>query len=245
MSDSNFKEYKVWDASTRVFHWVNFLSIIMLILFGMLMLYKKELGIVSIEAKIALKEVHVIVGYIFALNLVWRLIWGFVGSKYALWKNIIPGKGFIQLLKSYKRSMNSAQTQVFLGHNPLGRLAVSAMLILMVVLMSTGLIRAGTDIYYPPFGVFVAEYVADANTDPDSLIPYNSKGVDKDRAGKLKAFKKPFGLIHLYSAYTLIFIILLHIYFVIRAERKEGGSLVSAMITGKKILKDKPVDFQE
>lgn len=245
MSNTNFKEYKVWDASTRIFHWVNFLSVIMLIVFGMLMLYKKELGIVSIEAKIALKEIHVLVGYVFALNLLWRLIWGFIGSKYALWKNIFPGKGFIQLLKNYKSSMNNGPAQSFLGHNPLGRIAVSAMILLMVVLMSTGLIRAGTDIYYPPFGAFVAEYVVDENTDPKSLIPYDSKGTLKDKVNKLKNFKKPFGLIHLYSAYTLMFIVFLHIYFVVRAEKKEGGSLVSAMITGKKILKDKPVDVSE
>lgn len=245
MSESNFQEYKVWDAATRIFHWVNFLSVIMLILFGLLMLYKKELGIVSIEAKIALKEVHVIVGYVFALNLIWRLIWGFIGTRYALWKNIFPGKGFTQLLKNYKTSINSGAPQQFLGHNPMGRLAVSIMILLLVVLMSTGLIRAGTDIYYPPFGSFVAEYIAEENTDPKSLIPYSQKGTNKERAGELKAFKKPFGLIHLYTAYTLMFIIFLHVLFVVRAEKKEGGSLVSAMITGKKLLKDKPVDIEK
>lgn len=74
----------------------------------------------------------------FAFNLLWRLIWGVIGSKYALWKNIFPGKGFIQLLKNYKSSMNNGQAQSFLGHNPLGRITVSAMILLMVVLMSTG-----------------------------------------------------------------------------------------------------------
>lgn len=244
MSESNFEEYKVWDASTRIFHWVNVLSVILLILFGLLMLYKKELGIVSIEAKIALKEVHVIVGYVFALNLVWRLIWGFIGSRYALWKNIFPGKGFTQLLKTYKTSINNGEPQQFLGHNPIGRIAVSVMILLLVISMSTGLIRAGTDIYYPPFGAFVAEYIAEENTDPESIIPYNPKGTNKEKASELKAFKKPFGQIHLYSAYTLMFIIFLHVFFVVRAERKEGGSLVSAMISGKKLLKEKPVDIE-
>ena len=40
----------------------------MLIVLGMLMLYKKELGIVSIEAKISLKEIHVLVGYVFCIQ---------------------------------------------------------------------------------------------------------------------------------------------------------------------------------
>jgi len=245
MGHSSFEEYKVWDTSTRIFHWVNFLSVIILILFGMLMLYKKELGIVSIEAKIALKEVHVIVGYVFTLNLLWRLIWGFVGTRYALWKNILPGKGFIQLFKEYKISITKGQPQQYLGHNPFGRLAVSFMMLLLFILMCTGLIRAGTDIYYPPAGAYIAEYVADKNTDPKTLIPYNSKGVNEEKLAEIKRFKKPVGQIHLYSAYTLMFMIFLHIYFVVRSEKNEGGTLVSAMITGKKLLKSKPVDIEK
>ena len=42
-----------------------------------------------------------------------------------------------------------------------------------------------------------------------------------------------------------MFIILLHIFLVVRAEKTEGGSLVSAMITGKEILKNKPVDLDD
>jgi len=39
-----------------------------------------------------------------------------------------------------------------------------------------------------------------------------------------------------------MFMIVLHIFFVVRTEVKEGGSLISAMFTGKKILTKKPVD---
>lgn len=245
MSKYDFKEYKVWDASTRIFHWVNFTTIILLIFFGMMMLYKKELGIVSIDAKIALKEVHIIIGYVFAFNLSWRIIWGFIGSRYARWKNIFPGKGFIKQLGEYEASVKNGSPQQYLGHNPFGRLAVSLMVLLMLVLMGSGLIRAGTDVYYPPFGSYMAEYIADEYTRPEDIRPYNSAGTDKIKAAELKKFKKPFGKIHLYTAYTLMFIILVHIFFVVRAEKTEGGTLVSAMITGKKILKTKPVDLNE
>lgn len=245
MSSANFEEYKVWDASTRVFHWVNFICVVLLIFVGMVMLYKKELGIVSIDAKIALKTVHVIVGYIFSFNVLWRLVWGFIGSKYARWKNIFPGKGFIKQLGDYRVSIKSSSPQQYLGHNPLGRLAVSLMILLLITMMVTGLVRAGTDIYYPPLGSFVAEYIVDANTSPDDIVPYNSAGTVKSKVSELKSFKKPFGVIHLYSAYILMFIIIVHIYFVIRAERKEGGSLISAMFTGKKLFKQKPVDIED
>lgn len=41
---------------------------------------------VSIEGKILLKTTHVWIGYVFALNLLWRLIWAFIGGQYARWR---------------------------------------------------------------------------------------------------------------------------------------------------------------
>ena len=245
MTDTNLKEYKVWDLPGRIFHWVNFLSVISLIFFGMIMLYKKELGITSIDAKIALKEVHVIIGYVFAANLLWRIVWGFIGNKYAQWRHIFPGSGFVKTVRDYMSSTANGEQPQYLGHNPLGRLAVSFIMVLLTVLMVSGLIRAGTDIYYPPFGSYVAEYISAADTNPEDIIPYNPAGTDAAKAEQLKSFKKPFGVVHLYTAYTLMFMIMLHVFFVIRVEVKEGGGLISAMFTGKKVLKSKPVDLDE
>ena len=244
MTNVNFQEYKAWDVATKVFHWINFTSIICLIFMGLIMLFKKELGITGIDAKVGLKEVHVIIGYIFVLNFSWRIIWGFIGNKYARWTNILPGKGFISLVRSYIRSVKSGEQEQYLGHNPLGRLAISFILLLMITMAVTGLVRAGTDIYYPPFGSLVVDYIAEPGTDPDSIKPYVADGTDKDKAASLKAFKGPFGKIHIYSSYVLMFMIVLHIFVVVRTEIQEGGSLITAMFTGKKILAKKPVDLE-
>jgi cytochrome b len=242
MNESRLKVYKVWDLPTRLFHWINFTAVISLVFFGLIMLYKKELGITSVEAKIGLKEVHVIIGYLFVLNLGFRLLWGFIGNRYARWRAILPGKGFLQSVQDYKASLRAGNPQQFLGHNPMGRLAITAMLLLLIVLAGTGLIRAGTDIYYPPFGTYVAEYVAAPDTDPASLIPYDPTGTIAEKTDRLKAFKKPFGIIHLYSAYILMFIIVIHITAVVYTEVREGGGIISAMVTGRKVLSGKPVD---
>ena len=188
---------------------------------------------------------HIIVGYVFTLNLLWRLVWGFIGSGYARWKNIFPGKGFLRHLNEYVVSIKNGTPQQYLGHNPLGRLAVSLMMLLLVTMMVTGLIRAGTDIYYPPFGSFVAEYITDENTNPKDIVPYNPARTSKSKVSELNAFKKPFGVVHRYSAYTLMFIIIVHIFFVVRVERKEGGSLISAMFTGKKLFSQKPIEHED
>lgn len=242
MNDTSLKPYRVWDRPTRLFHWINFSCIVGLLIFGLLMLYKKELGITSMEAKISLKTVHVIIGYVFVLNLLFRIVWGFIGNRYARWSAILPGRGFRQALRDYRASLSTGSPLQYLGHNPLGRLAIATMFLLMLVMAVTGLIRAGTDIYYPPFGSAVAEYIAAPGTDPASLIPYNPEGTDPAKAEQLKAFKGPFGDIHIYTAFTLLFVIVVHIIAVIVTDSREGGSLISAMFTGTKVLSGKPVD---
>ena len=242
MKEVMLKQYRVWDLPTRVFHWVNFTTVILLLLVGTLMLYKKDLGITSLDAKIAIKEIHVLIGYIFVLNLAIRLLWGFIGNRFARWSAIVPGKGFGATLSSYLASVKSGKPQQWLGHNPLGRLAVTVMMLMLISQAVTGLIRAGTDIYYPPFGSMYQQQIAAEGVDPATIKPYDKTGTDPEKAKELKAFKGPFGAIHIYTAYTLLAIILLHIFVVVRTEVKEGGSLVSAMFSGKKTLEREPED---
>ncbi len=226
----------------RWFHWINVLSVISLIFVGLIMLYKKELGITSLEAKIGLKELHVVIGYIFATNLLIRLFFAFTGPASARFSAFIPGKGFLQSLKSYLASLKAGKPQQFIGHNPLGKLAVTTLFTLLFILLFSGLIRAGTDIYYPPFGSTVSGYIAADGTDPSSLLPYKNEGVNKEKMASLKAFKSPIGKIHLYTAYFLMFLIVIHITAVVRAEVKEDDHLISSLFSGKKIVTEKPQD---
>ncbi len=236
------KEYKVWDAPTRIFHWVNFTTVLLLIFMGLMMLFKKDMGITSLDAKIALKTIHVLIGYVFVLNLVVRVVWAFLGNRFARWGSMLPGKGFGAEVKEYLASIKSGEPKQYLGHNPLGRLAVAVLMASLLVMAATGLIRAGTDIYYPPFGTIAAEFVAAEGVDPATLKPYDKTFVDAAKMKALGAFKEPFGEVHIYTAYFLMFLILLHIFAVARAEITEGGSLVSAMISGRKTLSKEPED---
>jgi len=238
------RQYKVWDAPTRIFHWVNFTTVILLILVGTLMLFKKDLGITGLDAKIAIKEMHVLIGYVFVLNLMVRLLWGFIGNRFARWSSVIPGKGFANTLSAYIASIKSGEPQQFLGHNPLGRLAVVFIMLLLLSQATTGLIRAGTDIYYPPFGSLFAAQVAAPGVNPDTIKPYDKTNTDAQKYKELKAFKHIYGDIHYYGFFVLLGMILLHIIAVVRAEITEGGSLISAMVSGRKTLSKQPEDLE-
>jgi Ni/Fe-hydrogenase 1 B-type cytochrome subunit len=58
----------------------------------------------------------------------------------------------------------------------------------------------------------------------------------------MRAFRKPFITIHYYSFYTLLAVSVIHILAVVVTELREGGNLVSAMFSGKKMLGRPPVD---
>ena len=243
MNDTRISVYKAWDLPTRIFHWISFSCVILLSLLGLIMLYKSEIGISSREAGIGLKTLHVLVGYVFATNLLIRIIRGFMGKRRSRWSALMPGKNFKQEYSSYNVSLVSGTPQTFIGHNPKGRISVLIMMLLMTMMMITGLIRAGTDIYYPPFGSIAASYVAAEGVSASAIMPYDKTGTDANKMEELGNFKGPIGDIHVYGAYVLWFLIFLHIFAVTRAEARGDGTLISAMFSGKKQLPREPQDL--
>lgn len=242
MTEHASKPYKAWDLPTRLFHWINFLCILTLSLLGLIMLNKGAIGISGTEAGIGLKTVHVLVGYVFAANLLVRITWGFIGGRHARWSSLLPGKNFKQQLREYNASIKSGQPQTFIGHNPKGRLSVLVLMLALTIMLITGMVRAGTDIYYPPFGKIFASHVAADGVSPADIKPYDKTGTDAGKLAELQAFKEPFGEVHVYTAYILWILILVHIVAVIRAETGGEGTLVSAMFSGKKHLPREPAD---
>ena len=234
--------YPVWDAGIRWFHWINLLCMIGLIAVGVAILNAKALGVTN-DGKILLKTVHVWIGYVFSLNLLWRLVQAFVGGTYARWRSILPGgTGYISEVRRYITDFITGHPQQYIGHNPLGRLAVTLLLFLLLVQAVTGLVLAGTDLFYPPIGSWIAGWIAGPGVDPASLVPYAKEMYDEAAYEAMRAFRKPFITIHYYGFYTLIVFALVHILAVTVTEIREGGTLVSAMFTGRKVLSEEPAD---
>ncbi len=240
MTDAPIKSYKVWDRTTRIFHWINVLAVIILLIIGTIIFNGKMFGLTG-DGKVMMKTVHVYVGYVFVLNLSWRLIWGFIGGPYARWGAILPKFG--KQLSDYRGSLKAGKPQAYAGLNPLGRFAVSLLLLALTVQAVTGLVIAGTDIYFPPFGFMITEWVAAAGLDPATLVPGDKSMVDADAYKEMRAFRKPYIQTHVATYYALLGLIFMHVFMVILTEVKYGGSMISAMFTGKKMLKDKPVDM--
>lgn len=239
---SELKSYAVWDASTRWFHWINALCVIALAVVGFLILNAGKLD-VSNTGKVTLKTVHAWIGYVFVLNLTWRIAWAFVGNRYARWRSILPGgKGYFHALRSYLSAFIAGHPEQYLGHNPAGRMGVAALFLLITIQAITGLILAGTDLFYPPIGHWIAQWVAAPGVDPGSLVPYKPEMYDAAGYTSMRAFRQPVALAHLYSFYVLVVVAVAHVAAVVITELKEGGNIISAMFTGRKIISGRPVD---
>lgn len=111
----------VWDLPTRVFHWSFALSFA-----GAYLTAESE----------RYRDIHLALGYVFLGMLVFRLVWGLVGTAYvrflAFWFK--PAE-----IVAYLRALLSPQPQHYVGHNPAGGVAIFLLLALGLLISVSGL----------------------------------------------------------------------------------------------------------
>ncbi len=228
-----------WDATVRWFHWINVLCVIFMAGTGTIILNSDAFGIAG-EGKVFLKEVHAYGGYVLAVNLLWRIIWAFIGSRTSRWRALLPGgRGFAGDLRQQISDLRMGNFTVYPGHSPIGRIAISLLLLLLIVQAGTGLVLAGTDVYLPPFGSFFANWVTEG--DPAllaSLQPGSTEFVVDEAYEAMRAFRKPIVGTHEYVFFTLLFFIALHIIANVVGEVRAATGQISAMFSGRKVAKD-------
>jgi len=241
---AELKSYPVWDAGVRWFHWINLLCVLGLIAVGVAILNDAALGVTN-DGKILLKTTHVWIGYVFALNLFWRLVWAFIGGPHARWRAVLPGgRGYLHETRQYVAAARAGHPMQYLAHNPLGRISVAVLLLLLLTMAVSGLTLAGTDLFFPPIGRWIASWVAAPGVDPATLVPYAPEMYDKTAYAAMRDFRAPIVRIHYYGFYALLAVVFVHVVAVVVTEWRAGGNLVSAMFTGKKVLSEPPADRQ-
>lgn len=237
------KEYKVWDRTQRVFHWINFLAVLTLAAIGTVILNADRLGIPDDPGMIVLKTTHVYVGYVFLLNLLWRLVWAFIGGPFARWRALLPfGRQFGRRLAEFVHGLLRGKAPFYMGHNPVARIFLSLLVVLLAVQGATGIVLAGTDVYMPPFGGAMREWVAADTHDPQAVRPYAPETVNEAAYQDMRAFRAPVIDIHELNFYLLLVLIAIHIAAAVFTEFREGGTVISAMFTGSKFHEENPVD---
>ncbi len=104
---------KVWDPVVRLFHWTVVAGCV-------LDLWVLETG-----------KLHRMTGYAIAVALAIRLVWGFIGTRHALFSDFFPTP---RRTKVHVSALMTGQDDRYVGHSPLGAIC---MLLLMALLAST------------------------------------------------------------------------------------------------------------
>jgi cytochrome b len=119
---------RVWDLPVRLFHW----AIVLLI------------PALWATHRFDNMDLHILLGEIMLGLVLWRLLWGVLGSSTARFAGFVRGPG------SVIRYLTGRGARAF-GHNPLGGWSVVVMLLALSVQTGLGLFASDEDgIYYGP-----------------------------------------------------------------------------------------------
>jgi cytochrome b len=129
----------IWDVPTRLFHW----TLVLLV----------ALAWVTGEAEGSLFVVHKLAGYGVAVLLVFRVIWGFAGSRHSRFSDFVrPWREVFAHVKGML-SLRPART---LGHNPLGGWMALLLLLVLAAQVGTGLFASDDGLGGPLAGTVAA-----------------------------------------------------------------------------------------
>lgn len=193
-ADTQQQVIRVWDLPTRVFHW----SLVLLVAFsGISGEFADELGSDFMQW-------HKLSGYAILTLLLFRLVWGLIGSTYARFANFVRGPSAVL---AYAKGLKAKHAGgAILGHNPLGGWSVVLMLCVLSIQVGTGLFLFDDDLHVE---APLAKLVSNATSD------------------MLKE-------VHETAFVVLLTLVVIHIAAIAFYLRVKGENLVVPMITGVK-----------
>lgn len=181
-------QIKVWDPLVRLFHW----------------------SLVAAFATAYVIEddplaVHVWAGYTVLALVAVRLLWGFVGPKYARFSDFVYRP---QAISRYLSDALRARAPRHIGHSPAGGAMVLALLLVMVAIGVTGLALYGVEEHAGP----LASLMSDAS----------------------ESWEEGLEEAHEVLANLALALIILHVAGVVFTSLSHRENLVRAMVTGRK-----------
>lgn len=182
------KQIKVWDLPVRIFHWS--------LVSAFLLAYITEDDFMSL---------HVLAGYVIAGLIVFRLIWGVIGTRHARFSDFYYSPSSVI---AYLKSVITFKAKHYIGHNPAGGAMVFALLVSLVITVVTGFAAYGAEQAAGP----MAEIMASA---PHSL----GKAMED---------------VHEFFANFTLLLVLLHVIGVLVTSLQHGENLVRSMFNGFK-----------
>jgi cytochrome b len=148
MSDQSqtLQTVTVWDLPTRLFHWT---------LVGLMIAQWLT------AQNDSTMSYHILGGYTVLALVLFRLIWGFVGSDTVRFRDFVRGP---DAALEYVKALLRGETPLYLGHNPMGGWSIVAMLVLLLVQAGTGLFANDDIMTEGPLYAWVSKGTSDGLT---------------------------------------------------------------------------------
>lgn len=212
----------VWELPVRWAHWLIFLSIAVLSVTG-LYIGTPYLAVVDAEAATMslMRTIHFVAGFVFALSVLSRVIWGFIGNRYARWRSFIPvyGREWRSAWKTFRfYTFTRWDPPPAIGHNRLAGMAYIVLFLGFIAEALTGfaLYSIGREGFWTIFQGINAWLG----------IPYVR-------------------LVHHVLMWLIIAFFLHHLASVVITDVEERNGLVTSMFSGFKIVKRSELDSDE
>ncbi|MBK7788118.1 MAG: Ni/Fe-hydrogenase, b-type cytochrome subunit [Saprospiraceae bacterium] len=215
----------VWELPVRIYHWINVLVLLVLIVTGfyignpLALMSGKEAS--EVYTMGWFRYLHFAAAYIFFFNFVFRIYWGFAGNKYANWKQFIPTtKTFWKELKTVlkmdillMKGNKEEREHLTIGHNALAGLTYfgTFLAFLLQCLTGFGLYASMASWWFPKLFAWV---------------PFVLGGDILTRQ------------IHHWTMWFFILFAVIHVYLVFYHDYVEGRGEISSMGGGWKFIEE-------
>jgi cytochrome b len=181
-------EIRVWDIAVRLFHW----SLVAAFL-------------IAFVTEDDFMDLHTLAGYTVGGLVLFRLLWGVIGSRHARFSDFVRSPGTVV---GYLKRVISFRAERYTGHNPAGGAMVIALLTSLAVTVFTGLAAYGAEQASGPLAGVM------------SSLPH--------------AMGKAAEEVHEFFANFTLLLVFLHLGGVLLASLQHRENLVRAMFTGRK-----------
>lgn len=201
----------VWDPAVRLFHWS------LVVAFTVAYLTGEENEVLHANA-----------GYVVLGLVLFRVVWGFIGTRHARFTDFIYGPAAII---DYFKGLSSGRPRHYDGHNPAGGLMVLVMLVSLLAISWSGLKVWGIEGHGPLAGDVAVVAVTHADEDHDDEGDSGESGIDE-------AAEEYWEDVHEVIVDFTLVLVFIHILAVVVSSFVHRENLIGAMITGRKPPRD-------
>lgn len=155
---------RVWDLPVRLFHWL--LAILV------------TAAIVTVKIGGNALQWHFYCGYAILSLLAFRVLWGVLGTRFARFSSFGASPSAVV---NYLGELKSGRNRRYLGHTPIGSLSVIAILIVVLLQVSSGLFSNDDIASEGPLVKFISKELSDRiswfHTDVNAWLIYGLIGI--------------------------------------------------------------------